>query len=413
MSGDGGCGIVFVMKTSIEVIPSGGVTTPKGFTAGATCAGIKKKDVPDLCLLKSEVPCTAAGVLTQNRVRAAPVIYCEERLRNGRAVAVTANSGCANACTGEPGLADAAEMAALAADLTGVSPDDVLVASTGVIGVRMPMERLRAGMGRIALSPEGGGELARAIMTTDTVPKETAVRMGGSGAVIGGAAKGSGMIHPNMATLLGFLTTDANVEPGFLKTALRQAADVSFNMTSIDGDTSTNDTLLLLANGLAGSDLITGGSGEAAVFQAALNRVCIHLAREIARDGEGATRLIEVTVSGALSLDEARQAARTIVSSPLVKTAVHGGDPNWGRVLAAAGRSGVALVEGKIDLDIGGIRLLEAGRALAFEKKEVAAALDREEVAIVLNLNLGSGTATAWGCDLSAEYVDINSKYTT
>jgi len=245
------------------------------------------------------------------------------------------------------------------------------------------------------------------------VPKETAVRMGGSGAVIGGAAKGSGMIHPDMATMLGFLTTDASVEPGFLKTALRQAADISFNMTSIDGDTSTNDTLLLLANGLAGSDLITGGSGEAAVFQAALNRVCIHLAREIARDGEGATRLIEVTVSGALSLDEARQAARTIVSSPLVKTAVHGCDPNWGRVLAAAGRSGVALVEGKIDLDIGGIRLLEAGRALAFQKKEVAAALDREEVAIVLNLNLGSGTATAWGCDLSAEYVDINSKYTT
>ena len=401
------------MKTSLEVVSSGGVTTPRGFTAGATCAGIKKKDVPDLCLLISEVPCAAAGLLTQNRVKAAPVIYCQQRLQAGKAQAIVVNSGCANACTGEPGLADAVEMAALAAGLIGASPDDVLVASTGVIGDRLPMERLRAGMGRIHLSPDGGGELARAIMTTDTVPKEIAVSMGGNGTVIGGAAKGSGMIHPNMATMLGFLTTDANVEPGFLKTALRQAADVSFNMTSIDGDTSTNDTLLLLANGLAGNDLITGGSGEAAAFQEALNRVCIHLAREIARDGEGATRLIEVTVNGALSLNEARQAARTIVSSPLVKTAVHGCDPNWGRVLAAAGRSGVELVEGKIDLDIGGIRLLEAGRALAFEKKEVAAALDKEEVTIVLNLNLGNGTATAWGCDLSAEYVDINSKYTT
>lgn len=400
------------MKNVPETVTPGGVTAPLGFTAGAACAGIKKKNVPDLCLLVSEVSCAAAGVFTRNRVRAAPVLYCQQRLRGGRASAVIANSGSANACTGEPGLADAAGMAALAAGFTGLSPQDVLVASTGVIGVRLPMDRLKKGIGRISLSREGGADFARAIMTTDTVPKETAVRME-NGALIGGAAKGSGMIHPDMATMLGFLTTDARVEPAFLQTALRRAADVSFNMVSVDGDTSTNDTLLLLANGLAGNDLITGGTKEAAAFQEALDRVCVHLAKKIARDGEGATRLIEVVVKGASNVAEARQAARTIVASPLVKTAVHGCDPNWGRVLAAAGRSGVALEEDRVDLEIGGIRLLEQGSVTPFVKKSVAAALDRPEVTILLDLNLGDGTATAWGCDLSAAYVAINSRYTT
>jgi glutamate N-acetyltransferase/amino-acid N-acetyltransferase len=401
------------MENELESIPSGTVTTPEGFQAGATNAGIKYKDKADLAVLFSEVPCTAAGVFTTNKVKAAPVALCQQRIQAGKAQAIVVNSGCANACTGEQGLADAVEMAELAARAVGVAPDEVLVASTGVIGRRLPMERLRAGMGWIALSREGGHEFARAIMTTDTVAKETAVRIEGSGAVIGGAAKGAGMIHPDMATLLSFLTTDASVEPDFLKRALRRAADVSFNMISIDGDTSTNDTLLLLANGKAGGEAIVEGTWQAEAFQKALNRVCIYLSRAIARDGEGATRLIEVRVSGASSTDDARRAARTIISSPLVKTAVHGNDPNWGRVLAAAGRSGAEIVPEKMSLDIGGIRLVEGGTPLSFDDAAVVERLKEDEVTIALNLNLGSGEATGWGCDMSEEYVSINSEYTT
>ncbi len=405
------------MEAKIEFIASGNVTSPKGFHAGATYAGIKRKanDVLDLGILFSEVPCVATALFTTNRIKAAPVVLSQQRLQSGRASAVVVNSGCANAFTGEQGLADAVEMAELAAKNIGVSPEDVLVASTGVIGQRLPVELIKTGIKQVVLSMDGGRKLARAIMTTDTVPKETAVavRVNESEFAIGGVAKGAGMIHPNLATLLCFLTTDAAVDIDFLKLALRKAANVSFNMISIDGDTSPNDMLLLMANGLAGNKPISQRSRQADAFQQALDQLCIYLAKCVAGDGEGATKLIEVTVSGAPSAAEARLAARTVVSSPLVKTAIHGGDPNWGRIMAAVGQSGVEVVESKIDLYIGNICLVKAGCPLSFDKEELVGILRSSEVLINLQLNLGMATATAWGCDLSEEYVTINSQYMT
>ena len=402
------------MKTGLEIIPGGSVTSPRGFSAGATRAGIKKEDRKlDLGILFSEVPCAVAAVFTTNKIKAAPVVLSQERLRGGRAVALVANSSIANACTGEQGMADAVEMAEMAARKVGAVPEDVLVASTGVIGEFLPMDKIGVGIGRITLSGNGGHELARAIMTTDTVPKEIAVRSSEGGFIIGGIAKGSGMIHPDMATLLGFLTTDASVDAGFLRAALRRAVDFSFNMVSVDGDTSTNDTVLLMANGLVGKEAITGGSQQADCFQRALDQVCIHLAKDIARDGEGATKLIEVTVSGAVSLAEARLAARTVASSLLLKAAMHGNDPNWGRAVAALGRSGVEVEETRVDLYMGGVCLLRGGRPLPFDRGGVEKLLNNKEVTVVLNLNLGEATATAWSCDLSEEYVTINSQYTT
>jgi glutamate N-acetyltransferase/amino-acid N-acetyltransferase len=307
-------------------------------------------------------------------------------------------------------------MADLAARNLGVSPEAVLVASTGVIGKRLPMSLIKTGIKRIKVSRGGGHKLARAIMTTDTVPKEAAVAVSADGGefVIGGTVKGSGMLHPNLATFLCFLTTDAAAGPDFLKHALRKAADVSFNMVSIDGDTSTNDMALIMADGMAdGGRTISPGSRQAEVFQAALNRLCIHLAKSIARDGEGASQLIEVNVSGASSFADAGLVARTIAGSPLVKTAVHGNDPNWGRIIAAAGRSGVEVMESRINLSIDGICLVKAGCPVSFNEADVVRALGSSEVAINLELNLGTAKATAWGCDLSGEYVTINSKYTT
>jgi len=400
----------------ISFITPGTITTPHGFRAGAANAGIKKKDnKPELGIISSDISCNAAGIFTTNRVKAAPVLLCQQRLQKGTARAIVANSCCANACTGERGMVDAAGMAEMAAEVAGVSSDDVLVASTGVIGLPMPMECFKAGIKKIALTSDGGGDFARAIMTTDTVPKEAAIRVSDEGCefTIGGVAKGSGMIHPNMATMLCFLTTDAVVETGFLKDALRQAADISFNMVSIDGDTSTNDMMLIMANGRAGNEPVTADSRYAEAFQQALNDICIYLAKFIARDGEGATRLIEVTVNGALAVSDARAAARTIVNSPLVKTAVHGSDPNWGRVIAALGRSGVEMEEAKVHLFLGGYCLAKGGQPVPFDMDGVVAALKESDVHVRVELNLGDASATAWGCDLSAEYVAINSEYTT
>ncbi len=407
-----------IMKTDkIDFVPCGTVTSPRGFRAGATYAGIKKKaeNVLDLGLLASEVPCVTAALFTSNKIKSAPVILCQERLKKGSTLAVVANSGCANASTGEQGLADAREMAALAANTIGVSPEDVLVASTGVIGQPLPIKKIKASINQISLSKDGGHRLAWAIMTTDTVPKETAVavRVGDIEFTIGGVAKGSGMIHPNLATMFCFLTTDAAVDLNFLKLALRKAVSISFNMLSVDGDTSPSDTVLIMANGLAGNKPITRGTRRANAFQQALNQVCIYLAKAIARDGEGATRLIEVTVNGAVSVSDARLAARTVVSSPLVKTAVHGGDPNWGRIIAAVGRSGAEVVESKIDLDIGDVSVLKGGRPLQYNEQSVVQVFEQSEVPISVHLNLGTASATAWGCDLSEEYVAINSQYMT
>ena len=410
-------GIFYPVEAKIEFIASGNVTSPRGFHAGATYAGIKRKadDVLDLGILFSETPCAATALFTTNRIKAAPVVLSQQCLQSGRASAVVVNSGCANAFTGEQGLAEAAEMAELAGENIGVSPEDVLVASTGVIGQRLPMELIKTGIKQVVLDMDGGRKLARAMMTTDTVPKEAAiaVRVGDSEFIIGGVAKGAGMIHPNLATLLCFLTTDAAVDIDFLKLALRKAADVSFNMISIDGDTSPNDMMLIMANGLVGNKPISQGSRQADAFQQALNQLCIYLAKCVAGDGEGATKLIEVTVSGAPSVAEARLAARTVVSSPLVKAAIHGGDPNWGRIMSAVGQSGVEIVESKIDLHIGSICVVKAGCPLSFDKEELVGILRNSEVLINLQLNLGMATATAWGCDLSEEYVTINSQYMT
>lgn len=401
------------MKASINLIPGGGVTSPRGFLAGAVSAGIKieKGTRLDLGILRSEAPAAAAAVFSRNRLKAAPVVLCQQRLEKGRATAVVINSGYANSCTGKQGMADAWEMSEVAARYLGLLPEEVLVSSTGVIGVNLPMEHIRSGIERIALNTNGGHELAQAIMTTDTVPKEVAVNAGGF--IIGGMAKGSGMIHPDLATMLCFITTDADVDAGFLHKALQKAVDMSFNMLSVDGDNSTNDTVLILSNGKAGGEKIKEGGRRAGVFQEALNDVCIYLTKEIARDGEGATKLIEVTVTGAFNDTEARRAARTIASSVLVKAAVHGSDPNWGRVLAAAGRCGITLETEKIQMEIGGIRLVDEGGPIPFDKERVANHLNGAEVAIKLDLNIGNGRAVAWGCDLSEEYVTINSDYTT
>ena len=322
-----------------------------------------------------------------------------------------ANSGCANASTGEQGHLDASNMASAAAAQVGARLGEVLVASTGVIGRRLPVDLLNSAISRINLSRDGGHDMAKAIMTTDTVPKEIAVEAGGF--VIGGIAKGAGMIHPNMATMLSFLTTDAPLEQGFLSSSLKEAIDLSFNMISVDGDTSPNDSLILLSNGMAGGETIRGGSERARLFQSALNAVCVHLARSVARDGEGATKLIEVNVRGAASMSDARITARTITTSPLVKTAVHGNDPNWGRIVVAAGRSGAELVENKISLDISGIPVVSEGMPLPFDADKLVAALKLPDVRINFDLGLGPYSATAWGCDLSAEYVSINADYTT
>ena len=406
------------MRTkSISQITGGTITSPQGFQAGAVCAGIKKEDTKlDLGILYSEVPAEAAGVFTTSNIRAAAVTLCQERLKkNNKISALIMNSGCANAYTGNQGMKDCEEMASLAGEAAEVPPDEVLVASTGVTGQLLPMSLIREGIKNIILSSDGGRTLARAIMTTDTVPKEAAVYVKNVDGdyTIGGIAKGSGMIHPNMATMFCFLTTDARVDGKFLKTALKKAVDISFNMISVDGDTSPSDTVVILANGTADGNVIGSGSTGARRFQKALNEICITLAKALARDGEGATKLIEVTVNGAKGTGQARIAAREVIGSTLIKTAVHGGDPNWGRVIMALGQSGIDVELEKIDLSIGNVAILESGRPLPFNESSVVRALEQKEVPIYINLNMGRGLATAWGCDLSEEYVGINSEYMT
>jgi len=406
------------MKTSsIESISEGTVTSPRGFHAGVTCASIKPKNVekPDLGILYSSEPCVVAGMFTKNKVKSGPVVISQQRVKNGRACAIVANSGCANACLGEQGLTDASEMTELVAKNLGIDVEDVLVASTGVIGRPLPMENIRKGIGEIVLSEDGGHDMARAIMTTDTVSKEIAISVndGTNQYTIGGIAKGSGMIHPDMATMLCFITTDIKINHLLLKKALEEAVDISLNMISVDGDTSPSDTTIIMANGMAGSVPIQEDSAEDIVFQRALNHVCIYLAKAIARDGEGATKLIEINVNGAVDETEARQAARMIVNSPLIKSAIYGCDPNWGRIIGALGRSGVAMEESKLDLDMGGYAVVRGGVPAEYDEEDVVEVLKQDYVTITINLNLDTGSATAWGCDLTEEYVVINSQYTT
>ena len=397
-----------------KLIPSAPITSANGFLAGAVHCGIKSDRKLDLAILYSEVPCTATSVFTTNQIKSAPVILSQKRLSERQARAIVVNSGCANACVGEQGPADALEMANLTATKLGILTEDVLVASTGVIGMPLPMNCIRTGIREIELRQKGGHEFAKAMMTTDTKPKEVAVQvdMRGVKFAIAAVAKGAGMIHPNLATMLCFIATDASVNVDFLQSALRKAVAASFNMISIDGDTSPSDCVFLLANGLAGNPPISFDNGEA--FQEALNEVCIYLAKSIAQDGEGATKLIEVTVEGAIKQAEARQAARTIASSPLVKAAIHGNDPNWGRIVAALGRSGAEVIENKLDVYLNDTCVMKQGRPASFNREKMRMALAiANSVLIRICLNLGDGRATAWGCDLSEEYVKINSEYTT
>ncbi len=405
------------MADNVRFIPGGTVTSSKGYRAGGTYAGLKSQgpDVYDLGILVSDGPASVAGTFSRNKILSPSVTVTKEKSANGSARGVVANSGCANCAVGKQGYTDAMEMTALAAEYAGVEADEMLVGSTGMIGVELPMALVRKAVGTIELTNDGGENFARSIMTTDSRVKTAAVTFsaGGVESTIGGAAKGVGMIHPDMATMLCFLSSDAAVEPGFLRTALSSAVGLSFNMIDIDGDQSTNDTVLLFANGAAGGEQIGAGSDSASVFQEALNEICIHLAKEMVRDGEGAERIFEVTVDGAASVDDARVAAREIASSNLVKAMVHGRDPNWGRIMMALGKSGIDIDESKIDIYINGIHIVHDGIAIPYSADAVIAGMGAPEISFRVSVGVGDSDATGWGCDLTEEYVTFNSAYST
>ncbi len=395
----------------------GGVTAPSGFKASGLHCGIKASGKPDLSLIVSDRPASAAGVFTINLAKAPPIYLCQDHLSSsgGHALAIVTNSGCANACTGPQGVADAKEMAELTAAALGCQENQVLVASTGVIGVNLNMEKLRTGipLAAKALDGTGGADAARAIMTTDPFPKDYAVEViTASGSFrVGGMAKGSGMIEPRMATMLGYLTTDAGVDPATLRRAVVEAARYTFNAITVDGEPSTNDCVLALANGASG--VAIDDELYPALFEG-FRAVAHELALGVVRGGEGATKLISITVDGASTDSDAWMAARAIANSPLVKTAVHGGDPNWGRLVAAAGRSGASFVLDGARVQIGSLVLFENGRP--FDELAPRAAEYLQGKAIDIKVDLGTGgafTATVWTCDLSAEYVKINAEYRT
>ena len=392
---------------------SGHSTSPKGFVAGSTYAGVKTygEGKLDLGLLVSEYPCTTAATYTKNVLHSASVDINRAKLAAGPARGVVVNSGVANSSTGDRGIADGNQLTAWASAKAGLDTADILVCSTGVIGHYLPMEKLDAGVKAIVLGPDGGPGFARAIMTTDTRPKSASVRVGRY--TLGGCCKGSGMIHPNMATMLAFLTTDAPVEQRFLQAALSEAVDRSFNLVSVDGDTSPSDTVLLFANGAGGGDPIDADSPNAAEFRAALETLCVYLAKEIARDGEGATRLVEFRVTGGATTEEARAMVRLLSTSYLLKSAIHGADPNWGRVTAVIGRSGLEVNEPAVSISICGTRVFENERPTEFDPDALSSAMKADTVSIDVHLGAGTGEATGWGCDLSAEYVSINADYHT
>ncbi|MBO19106.1 MAG: bifunctional ornithine acetyltransferase/N-acetylglutamate synthase [Chloroflexi bacterium] len=406
------------MAGPITHVEGGTITTAQGFKAGGTYAGIKtySEDKMDVGMLLSDTPCSAAGVFTKSTLVSPSVTVNRETLAAGGTIrGLVVNSGIANAGVGDQGYIDAKQMAVVAAAGLGVKPEEILVCSTGVIGVELPMTLIQKGVDQIELSDDGGNSLARAMMTTDTRTKEASVKVtiGGKEVTIGGAAKGSGMIHPNMATMLCFVATDAAVDQVYLKKLLPEVADDTLNMLTIDGDTSTNDSLLVLANGAAGNEPIKDGSADAQTFQEALTELCVELTRQLAKDGEGASRLLVADVKGARNTEDARLAAKTIASSLLIKSALYGADPNWGRMIMALGRSGAETVESKIDLYINGVCIMEAGKPVPFHRDAVVALMRGDEVTFGVNLNLADGQATAWGCDLTEEYVVINSAYTT
>ena len=399
---------------------AGGVTAAAGFVAGGLHAGLKKcPDKKDLAIIHSLAPAVVGAVFTQNKFAAAPVNWCRQVVAGGRAQAVVVNSGNANACTGAEGAANAAEMAAVCGKALQAPPEQVLVCSTGVIGVQLPMPLLREGIATCAaqLSTQGGQAAAEAIMTTDLYCKETAVsyQYQGKTVTVGGIAKGSGMIHPNMATMLCFITTDLQIEAAALQQAVKEAADASFNMVTVDGDTSTNDSMLVLANGQAGNETVQADGAGYAEFVQVLTLVAARLARLMAYDGEGATKLLECQVCGAPSLQGARLAAKAVVGSSLVKAAFYGEDANWGRIACAAGYSGAQFDTAKVNLRLqsaaGEIELMRDGSGLVFDEEAAKQILQEREIFIKLDLGSGEYQATSWGCDLSHEYVNINADY--
>jgi glutamate N-acetyltransferase/amino-acid N-acetyltransferase len=392
-----------------------GVTYALGFTAAGVACGIKKNGGKDLALIKCDVVANAAGIFTKNIVKGHSLKLAQKNVANDRAQAVVINSGNANACLAERGEQDALLMAKLAAEKLGCLPEDVLTASTGVIGVPMPMDKIEAGIKSAVLSRSGGLDAAQAIMTTDTIVKqaEESVVIGGSEVRIGGMAKGSGMIHPDMATMISVITTDACICPEALKAALKVAADKSFNRISVDGDTSVCDKLLIMASGLAGNGEISEGTEDYSLFLEALKRVCVRLAKMLAADGEGATKLLTIQVNGAKSAEDARLIACAIAKSPLCKTAAYGNDANWGRLLTAAGYSGASFDPGKVDIFIGDVQVCRQGGGLAFDEQAALEVLKKDEVTYTLELNDGDACETMWTCDLSTEYVNINANYRT
>lgn len=408
------------MEQLFTIVQDGGVTTPKGFKAAGLHCGLKKTDRNDLGVVVCDVPAAAAAVYTTNLFQAAPLQVTRESLNEGGTLrAMLVNSGNANACTGAQGEADAREMQARMAEALGVNKNEVAVASTGVIGVNLKMDKVNAGIERLPAKLtsdiDGAEEFCKAILTTDLVKKVSCVQLtiDGRSVTIAGAAKGSGMIHPNMATMLGFVTTDAKVGSELLQQALREVTNLSFNMITVDGDTSTNDMLVAMASGLAGNRELTREHPDYAAFFAGLRHVCQELAKMIARDGEGATKLIETSVVGAANDADAQAIAKTIIGSSLVKSAVYGADANWGRIIAAVGRAGVPVNVDTVDIRLGDILVLEQSSPVAFDEDIALEYLKGDTVEIHVNLNMGSGRSLAWGCDLTYDYVRINAAYRT
>ncbi|MBO2944829.1 bifunctional glutamate N-acetyltransferase/amino-acid acetyltransferase ArgJ [Paenibacillus sp. F411] len=401
------------------VVEDGSIVTPQGFRAGGLHCGLKKTERNDLGLVLCDVPAVSAAVYTTNAFQAAPLKVTRESLVNGSLRAVIVNSGNANACTGKQGEEDAYRMRALTAARFDLAEEDVAVASTGVIGELLKMDRVESGIAalpeQIHPAAEGAEAFSQAILTTDLVKKEAcvAVQVGGKTVTIAGAAKGSGMIHPNMATMLGFMTTDATISPDALQQLLRSTTDLTFNMITVDGDTSTNDMLVAMASGLADNDTLTPQHPDWEAFAAGFGYVCQVLAKAIARDGEGANRLIEVRVAGAECDSDAQAIAKTIIGSSLVKSAMFGADANWGRIIAAVGRAGRPVNPETVDIAIGPIAVLEQSRPLPFDEEAALAYLQGDTIHIDVHLHTGSGSAVAWGCDLTYDYVRINAAYRT
>lgn len=400
---------------------SGGVTAAKGFKASGVHCGIRKnRTKKDLALIVSDVPASAAAVFTRNLVKGAPLTVTADHLKDGKAQAVICNSGIANTCAAD-GIEKAEAMCQMTAEALGLKAEDIIVSSTGVIGPSIDLAPIESGLPALvdALSPDGGSDAAAAIMTTDTVAKEIAVpfKVGGVDCVLGGIAKGSGMIAPNMATMLCFLTTDAAISPALLQDALREVVTDTFNMMSVDGDTSTNDTVAIMANGMAGNAAVTEKGEDYAAFVAALTAICVELCRRLAADGEGATKLLECRVSGAKTKDAARTVAKSVIESSLLKAAMFGEDANWGRVLCAIGYSGADVdihgVETAFESTTGRVVVCKQGAGIEFSEEEAANILHEKEILIDIALSDGDESAMAWGCDLTYDYVKINGDYRT